>query len=414
MSASSSGFGKWMMKNCNDTNAYVCSRDLDKNSEPQPNPVLPDTYLTLGNDSLKTVTKNLTWYAARANCEKEQGSLASLRNEWTQAFVELMAMTLQIPLWIGLNKNQTKGYYRYIDGWYMNFANWAEGEPRQNKPCVYMGVDGKWRTALCNTSISSVCLQTTDVPPTESSLFPGVCPEEVEIEYRQSFSWIPYKGHCYLFVGEEVEWADAGSSCARHGGGLASIEDPSEQEFIKKNLEVFQSAHNSFWVGLYKTHKGSWQWFDRTVMDYTNWAEEEPRSDYGEVRSSDGKWSTGRRWHDRAYICKTPKVMPHEVGPTPATQIKDAKSRTHSSLIVILVILVISGSIAGAIFYYKRSPSSLPTFENPLYTERSQPDVVDTKTLIENIEKVAVEPEAEAKAEAEGEPENNEVPIISL
>lgn len=412
MSTSISGFGKWMMKNCNDTNSFVCNRDLDKNSPSQPNTILPDTYLTLGNDSLKVVSRNLSWEAARANCEREQGNLASLRNEWTQAFVEMMAMTVKAPLWIGLNKNKTKGYYRYIDGWFMNFANWADGEPRQERPCVYMGMDGKWRTALCNSTLSSVCLQTTDVPPTESSLYPGNCPEEVEVDYRQSYSWIPFRGSCYLFVAEEVEWADAASSCSRHDGGLASIGDPSEQEFIKKNVEVFQSAHSAFWIGLYKTHKGSWVWLDKTVMDYTNWGEEEPRSDYGEVRASDGTWSTGRRWHDRGYICETPKVIRSEDGGKAEPQgPQEAKKRAHSSLIVILVILVISGSVAGAIFYYKRSPKSLPTFENPLYTERSQPDVVETKTIIATIEKV--EPESETTETTETT-ENSAEPIISL
>lgn len=42
-------------------------------------------------------------------------------------------------------------------------------------------------------------------------------------------------------------------------------------------------------------------------MDYTNWATDEPDSDYGEINTSDGTWKTGFRWHDRAYICKTPK-----------------------------------------------------------------------------------------------------------
>lgn len=40
------------------------------------------------------------------------------------------------------------------------------------------------------------------------------------------------------------------------GGALASIEDPEEQNFIKGNVEVFQGSHSSFWIGLYKTHKG--------------------------------------------------------------------------------------------------------------------------------------------------------------
>ncbi|KAK7944579.1 hypothetical protein WMY93_000307 [Mugilogobius chulae] len=299
MSSSPMGFGKWMMKSCNDTNGFICIRDLDKSLQSKPNPIPLNAYVSLANDSIKVVTQNLTWAQAKANCEKDQANLASLRNEWTQAFVELMAITLKTPLWVGLNKDETKGFYRYIDGWSMNFANWGEDD-------------------RCG--------------PTDSSDYPGVCPEETEVEYRQTYSWIPYKGHCYLFVPEEVEWADAGSSCARHGGMLASIGDPDEQKFIETNVKVFKDAHSSFWVGLFKSHRGTWQWLDKTVMDYTNWGQEQPRADYGEIESATGNWTTGRRWHDRAYICETPKVMPSDVGKAEPQGPPERRSRTHNSL----------------------------------------------------------------------------------
>lgn len=69
-----------------------------------------------------------------------------------------------ISIW---NKNvlcfllQTGGYFRYNDGWQLNFVSWAEDEPNRDKPCVYMDMDGKWRTAFCNQTMNSVCLQTT-------------------------------------------------------------------------------------------------------------------------------------------------------------------------------------------------------------------------------------------------------------
>lgn len=43
----------------------------------------------------------------------------------------------------------------------MNSANWAENEPSRNKPCVYVDVDGKWKTAYCNETMNSVCMQST-------------------------------------------------------------------------------------------------------------------------------------------------------------------------------------------------------------------------------------------------------------
>lgn len=63
------------------------------------------------------------------------------------------------------------------------------------------------------------CLSLTDVPPTQSTNFPGICPEDSKEEYHQSYSWLPFKGHCYLFITDEIEWADAASSCVRHGKG---------------------------------------------------------------------------------------------------------------------------------------------------------------------------------------------------
>ncbi|KAK5860194.1 hypothetical protein PBY51_021689 [Eleginops maclovinus] len=389
------GTGRWLIKPCNDTNGFVCLRNLDPNIQPQPDPAVSNIYVNLGNDSIRVVTNNLTWENARKQCELEKANLASLRNEWTQAHVELQAMNLKAPLWIGLNKNMTKGYFRYIDGWHLSNTAWAEGEPSRDKPCVYLNVDGKWGTALCNHTMNSVCMKSTDVPPTESTNFPGICPEETNEEYHQSYTWMPYKAHCYLFVTEEIEWADAASSCVRHGGILASIEDPDEQLFLKNTVEMFKDSHSAFWIGLYKTHKGTWMWLDTTVMDYTNWAEDEPHNDYAEMGTTDGAWKTGRRWHDRPYICETPKVIPSDTQEKPEPSEKDLHSRVHTSLIVVLIITVTSTLIALGFFVYKKSPRpKLPTFDNPLYfdRERSQPDVVDTNKLIENAEEENPEP----------------------
>lgn len=41
------------------------------------------------------------------------------------------------------------------------------------------------------------------------------------------------------------------------GGVLASIEDPSEQQFITTHVTIFKDTYTSFWMGLYKTQKGT-------------------------------------------------------------------------------------------------------------------------------------------------------------
>lgn len=73
--------------------------------------------------------------------------------------------------------------------------------------------------------------------------------------------------------------------------------------------------HHSTWVLFssltlcFSPIKGSWKWLDKTILDYTNWAEDEPEdeNEYGEISTLDGLWRPGRRWHDRAYICETPR-----------------------------------------------------------------------------------------------------------
>lgn len=73
----------------------------------QPGPIDPKIYQSVGNDSIKALTEKLSWDDAKKKCELEKANLASLRNEWTSAYVELLA-NLQGPLWIGLNKNKVK------------------------------------------------------------------------------------------------------------------------------------------------------------------------------------------------------------------------------------------------------------------------------------------------------------------
>nr|XP_020447208.1 macrophage mannose receptor 1-like [Monopterus albus] len=378
------GIGKWARRSCNDTNGYVCLKNLDPSLPDSSEPTTPTDYIKMLNDSIKVVSQNMTWEAARKNCETDGANLASLRNEWSKLYVELMALNLQTPLWIGLNKLQTNGYFRYVDGWHMTLSNWGTAEPSMKRPCVYVDVDGKWKTADCTQNMSSICMKSTDMAPTESSEFPGVCPEDGEMTTytRQSYSWLPYKGYCYLFLTEKIEWPDASTSCSRHGGTLASIENPSEQDFITKNVQIFQESHTSFWIGLYKTHKGLWQWLDKTVMDYVNWDVDQPDiNPYGVIQVSNGKWNTGNRWRDRGYVCKTPKVL-SKAPPTIISPTKKPQTRGHIILPAVLVIAAIVIGTVIIIFLFKKSGRRLPiperftTFDNPLFfnNERAQPE----------------------------------------
>uniref|UniRef100_A0AAQ5Y063 Mannose receptor, C type 1b n=1 Tax=Amphiprion ocellaris TaxID=80972 RepID=A0AAQ5Y063_AMPOC len=264
------GIGKWLKRSCNDTNGYICLRKLDSSLPDSNETRISTDYVKIFNDSIKIVTQPMNWDEAKKYCENDGANLASLRNKWTQLYVSLMAMKLNSPLWIGLNSKQTDGYFRYIDGWHLTLTDWDQREPRMTKPCVYVKEDGKWKTAYCMEKMNSVCMKSTDVPPTESSDFPGFCPEDPEtaIYSRERTSWLSFKAYCYLFITDRSNWPDASANCVRHG---------------------------------------QWKWLDKTPTDYTNWIDDDdPFGQYGQIRTLDGTW-TANRMSRCGYICKTLK-----------------------------------------------------------------------------------------------------------
>ncbi|KAF1383676.1 hypothetical protein PFLUV_G00134320 [Perca fluviatilis] len=390
------GLGKWQKNSCNDTNGYVCLKNVDPSLPDSPEPTTSTDYVKILNDSIKVVTQQMNWDEAKKHCEGDGAKLASLRNEWSQAYVELLALNLNAPLWIGLNKMETGGYFRYINGWRLTLTNWDRREPMY-QPCVFVNVNGKWKTSDCGQKMASICMKSTDVAPTESSDFPGYCPEDPEPprHFSQMNTWLPFRHYCYLIIQDRTKWPDASANCVRHGGNLASIEDPSEQEFIESNIKVFQDGQSSFWIGLYKTHTGIWKWLDKTTMDYTNWREGQPDGNsYGLIENTYGKWLTGNHWYDRGYVCKTPKVLRQVPEITVVNSMVDPQSRGHITMAVVLAITVIAIGAVIALFLFKKSglhlpiPERLSTFDNPLFfnNEQSQSDLVDTNKLVVNAE----------------------------
>ncbi|XP_071348975.1 macrophage mannose receptor 1-like isoform X1 [Trachinotus anak] len=390
------GRGKWIPMSCNDTNGYVCLQNLDPSLPDSPEPTATMEYVKLFNDSVKVVIQPMNWETAQKHCRSDDANLASLRNEWSEIYAELMALNLNSSLWIGLKKQKTSGYFTYVDGWHMTLSNWGSREPSMDRHCVYVDVDGNWKTADCNKNMNSLCMKSTDVPPTESSDFPGLCPEDPEITRygRHRSTWIPFKGHCYLFLTASTEWPDASATCERHGATLASIEDPSEQQFIQNNVNKYQDSEPSFWIGLYKTHSGVWKWLDNTVIDYSNWDVNQPSAgEYGTIETSDGKWTSSRRWPNRGYICKIAKVL-RDPPPTTVSPTVDLQTHGHIILPVVLVITAIAIGIF-IIFVFKRSGHQLLTnSENPPVSsnERFPSDLVDANKLVANAEEENPEP----------------------
>uniref|UniRef100_A0A8B9H910 Mannose receptor, C type 1b n=1 Tax=Astyanax mexicanus TaxID=7994 RepID=A0A8B9H910_ASTMX len=206
--------GKWVTKACSELSGYICSRALDRLITPTPTE-LPKTFIKLENSSYMFVQTNMTWNEAQKHCTSLGANLASIRDAFTQSYLTVQVHNLNLPLWIGLNSMETDGYFRWIDNWHLQMERWDHYEPKKDRPCVYMDVNGKWKTALCNQTYYSVCKQSTDVAPTPPTQFPGRCPEETNGEPKMT--WLPYRGHCYAFVTSETSWSVASGICLRRG-----------------------------------------------------------------------------------------------------------------------------------------------------------------------------------------------------
>lgn len=72
-------------------------------------PTISSDYVQVLNDTFKAVTQPLTWDVANTHCESDGSRLAGLQSEWSQIYVELVALTLKTPVWIGMNKDKVKG-----------------------------------------------------------------------------------------------------------------------------------------------------------------------------------------------------------------------------------------------------------------------------------------------------------------
>ncbi|XP_073344522.1 macrophage mannose receptor 1 [Pagrus major] len=379
--------GSWKVEDCHAKHGFICKRNVDSRIVVPPTTVLPKAFYKLGNDSYKLVAQKMRWDEARRQCQADDADLASILNPVSQAYLILQISKHNEPVWIGLNSNVTGGRYKWVDNWLLSYTKWGTDEPKHNYGCVYMDVDGKWKTAPCSETHYSLCKRSPDIAPTEPPQLPGNCPET-----KRQRTWIPFRGHCYSFLNSVVNnWAHASVECLKMGSSLVSIEDPQESLFITQNLERLHDSAKSFWIGLYKTHEGEWMWIDSNVVDFTNWKTGISKSDSCvDINSETGKWSTSSCSRYRSYICKTAKVItPTEKPPAVAHIVKEPSHGSAGITVAVVLVVIALVGLGAFLLFRKRIPNPVlgeSTFDNKLYFTNPLRAHVDTKGLVANIE----------------------------
>uniref|UniRef100_A0A4W4DQA3 Mannose receptor, C type 1b n=1 Tax=Electrophorus electricus TaxID=8005 RepID=A0A4W4DQA3_ELEEL len=207
--------GKWVTRDCNNTNGFICRRAPDPSFIIPSTTQAPNTFVKVGNSSYMVTETKLTWTEAKHHCETKGAHLASIRDVPTQSYVVLQTHKFGQPMWIGLNTMETDGYFLWIDNWHLNMESWAYNEPRKEHPCVYVDIYGNWKTASCNQTYYSLCKRSTETAPVAPTKYPGLCPERTDMYPKMT--WLSYKGSCYAFVTQEESWSTASRICMTRG-----------------------------------------------------------------------------------------------------------------------------------------------------------------------------------------------------
>lgn len=119
--------------------------------------------------------------------------------------------------------------------------------------------------------------------------------------WTKNVTYIPvktstYNNHYYSVFNDEMSWSDARTACAKMGGHLVTIENYSENNFVK-NL-VASQGKGMYWLGCKSTSSG-WAWVTGESFSYKNWASGQPSGEsYGEMYAKSAQGCSAGTWND--------------------------------------------------------------------------------------------------------------------
>ncbi|XP_078519695.1 macrophage mannose receptor 1-like [Lissotriton helveticus] len=384
--------GSWIDEDCDNLRGYICQMGKSLSFPDDPTTIPPSNFIKYGDSSYKIVRSEMKWDEARRHCKAEDSELASILDSYTHSFLTTQVLKYMKPVWIGLNSNVTDSQYKWIDNWRTRYTKWDSGEPATKMACVYLDVNGRWKTSTCDQNYYSICKKSNEIAPTELPQYPGTCPETNEK------SWIPFRQYCYYFeTSSSNSWHKALAECLKLGASLTSIEDLHENTFIWQEQEQQKYKSSDFWIGLFKNVEESWLWLDNSVVDFVNWKNKYPTDDSSHcigMSSIDGEWSDHHCSSYKLFVCKKKKVLDATVLPAKQQEHKNEDTPVHShgkaGIIVGVVLFIAAGTILALYFIYRRKHNQLipdNNFDNTLYFNGANtPCASETKDLMNNIE----------------------------
>ncbi|CDQ75659.1 unnamed protein product [Oncorhynchus mykiss] len=153
--------GMWASRACKmENHGYICQKKQDP-ALPPGAALLPSSLsgaLDLGGVSYRIVRKRLDWMGALHVCESLNGTLASVRDPYQQAYLTLLMNSLHLPAWIGLY-NYGGRSFSWLGEEDLIYTAWRDGEPNTLSGCGHMTTVGQWTMTPCDAKLDAAICQ---------------------------------------------------------------------------------------------------------------------------------------------------------------------------------------------------------------------------------------------------------------
>nr|DBA19768.1 TPA: hypothetical protein GDO54_015546 [Pyxicephalus adspersus] len=262
--------GTWDFTACTDTQfVTLCQKNRDNNGTTEP--ILLPEDVTYREKVYKILQTNMTWYIALEECRKRNMELVSINDLYQLSFLTVTVRQANYPFWIGLTSRDDGIHYRWQDGSAITLNRWTE-EAQEDEDCVFIDVDGTWKTKSCDDELpGAFCHIPTNLPAKPPRNDAITCPHKV-----QDVVWVPYRNNCYSFLVSHKRWLlnDQRYICQTlHPDAYAlNIRDEEENWFIINELQSYVDLAKWVWLGIrYDGYDNSLRWHDETFVKYSNW-----------------------------------------------------------------------------------------------------------------------------------------------
>ncbi|XP_023813179.1 C-type mannose receptor 2 [Oryzias latipes] len=378
--------GMWASKACEmENNGFICQKQQDRGLPPAP-PLIPSSLskpVELGGVTYRVVKKRLDWTSSLHICESLNGTLATVKDPYQQAYLTLLMNSLHQPAWIALY-NYGGRSFTWLGNEDVVYSNWKDGEPNQMAGCGHMTTTGQWTMTPCDSKLETVICQIANESVSHQWTYPGQCPHSLG-----EWAWVHFRNHCYAFNLQSLKLQqDAHKSCKKIGAELLSIMDEAENGFIWEHIQSYAEQAHGAWLGVKVKGRGL-VWDEDKEMLYTNWETHNVAFSVLSInscfwiQSNSGFWKPGScRNRTHGVICKRPR----SVDTSPVSVDTD-----HVPTIIVAVVtgmLLVLLTVTVIYLYRRRNMGSQGSYKGARYsrTNSNLAEQTEKNILVSDME----------------------------